>query len=153
MASALTATLVFCQFPPHPHATILQLPHLFTKEVAEGAVALAAGTTKAAEAWAATPVAAREDLEVEEIKKLGEGAAWRWGESADDACRQGGTQWYHQGTIVAKEVRWRRTLTSPSPPMSGRVGRSLWPSVLPCLFNEGMGCTITTRDNYAMTEW
>ena len=64
--------LFFCAFPPHSQATVLQLPRLFTKEVAEVGAATAAG---AAGARAAKLVAARADLELEEIKKLGEGAA------------------------------------------------------------------------------
>ena len=69
------------------NATILQLPHLFTKKVAE---ATAAGAAKGAGARVAKPVAAHVELEGEEIKKLAEGAACRWGEPAHEACRHGG---------------------------------------------------------------
>ena len=81
-------------------ATILQLPHLFTKEVAKAA---AARTAEAPGARAAKPVAARAEPEGEEIKRLPEGAAWLWGEPADEACRQGATRWYRQVTITEKE--------------------------------------------------
>ena len=52
------------------------------------------GAAETAEARAAKPVAARGALEGEEIKRLGQGAARRWGEPADKACRQWGTGWY-----------------------------------------------------------
>ena len=49
-------------------------------------------------------------------KRLAEGAAWRWGEPADEACRMGGTGWYRQVTITEKEVGVDRktNLTLPS---------------------------------------
>ena len=83
----------------------MQLPRLFTKEVAE---ASAAGAEEAAGARAAKPVEARAEMEGEEIKKLAGGAAWRWGEPAD------GTGWYRQVTIREKEGGGRKG--SPTPP-------------------------------------
>ena len=73
----------------------MQLPRLFVQEAAEAARARGA---EAAGARAAKPVAARAELEGE--KRLPEGAAWRWGELADEACRMGGTRWYRQFTIT-----------------------------------------------------
>ena len=92
--------------------TILQLPRLFTKEVAEATAAQAA---QAAVARAAEPPAAPPGLEGEEIKKLAEGAAGRWGQPADEACRQGGTGWYQQLTITEKagEMERKTNLTLP----------------------------------------
>ena len=89
----------FCFFRPS-QATILQLLRLLTKEVAE---ATAAGAAEAARARAAKRVAARAELEGEEIKKLAEGASWRWGELADEVCRQRGTGWCRHATITEKE--------------------------------------------------
>ena len=59
-------------------------------------------------------VAARAELEAE--KRLAEGAAWRWGEPADQACQMGGTGWYRQVTITEKEggVERKTNLTLPS---------------------------------------
>ena len=65
-------------------ATILQLPHLFVKEAAKAA---AAGEAKATGARAAKPVAARAELEGEEMTRLPEPAARRWGGAADEDCR------------------------------------------------------------------
>ena len=61
-------------------------------------------------------MAACAELEEEEIKRLSEGAAWRWGEAADEACRQGGTRWYRQVTITEKEggLERKTNLTLPS---------------------------------------
>ena len=105
--------MFFFYFFRPSHATILQLPCLFTKEVAEAA---AAGAAEAAGARAAKPVAACAELEVEEIKRLPEGAAWQWGEPADEACWQGGTGSYRQVTITEKEggVERKTNLTLPS---------------------------------------
>ena len=61
----------------------------------------AGGAAEAAGARAAKPVAARAELEGE--KRLAEGAAWRWGEPADEAFRMGGRGWYRQVTITEKE--------------------------------------------------
>ena len=68
-------------------------------------------------------MAARAELEGEEIKRLPEGAAWRWGESADEACRQGGTGCYWQLTITDKEGGVERK-TNPTLPsyVSGNWG-------------------------------
>ena len=59
-------------------------------------------------------MAARAELEGE--KRLPEGAAWRWGEPADEACRMARTGWYRQVTITEKEGRLERktNLTLPS---------------------------------------
>ena len=79
----------------------MQLPRLVVKEAAEAAGAAARGAGEAAGARAAKPVAARAELEGD--KRLLEGAAWRWGEPADDACRMGRTGWYWHVTITEKE--------------------------------------------------
>ena len=71
----------FCFFCSS-QATVLQLPCIFVKDPAE-APAAAPGAAEAAGARAAKPVAARVELEGE--KRLAEGAAWRWGEPADEA--------------------------------------------------------------------
>ena len=86
----------FCSF----QATVSQLPRIFVKDPAE-APAAAPGAAEAAGARAAKPVAARVELEGE--KRLAEGAAWRWGEPADEGYRMGGTGWYRQVTITEKE--------------------------------------------------
>ena len=59
-------------------------------------------------------MAARAELVGE--KRLPEGAAWRWGEPAYEACQMGGTGWYRQVTIMEKEGRLERktNLTLPS---------------------------------------
>ena len=103
----------FCFFCSS-QATILQLPRLFVKDAAEAPAAAAAGAAEVAGTRAAKPVAARAELEGE--KRLPEGAAWRWGEPADEACRQGGTGWYRQVTITEKEggVERKTNLTLPS---------------------------------------
>ena len=54
-------------------------------------------------ARAAKLVAARAELQVQEIKKLPEGADWWWGGPGDEAFRQGSTRWYHKATILEKE--------------------------------------------------
>ena len=93
----------------------MHLPRLFTKAVAQGTTA---GAAEAAGARVAKPLAARAELEGKEIKKLAEGAPWRWGEPADETCRQGGTGLYRQVTITEKG--WgggRGRPTSPSPPI------------------------------------
>ena len=92
----------------------MQLPRLFVKEAAEASSAARGGAAEAARARAAKPVAARAELEGE--KTLPEGAAWRWGEPADEACRTGGTRWYWQVTITEKEggVERKTNLTLPS---------------------------------------
>ena len=61
-------------------------------------------------------MAARAELEGEEIKRLPEGVAWWWGEQADEACWQGGTGWYRQVTITEKEggLERKTNLTLPS---------------------------------------
>ena len=60
-------------------------------------------------------VAARAELEGDELKKLAEGAAWLWAKAADEACRQGGTGWYRQVTITEREggVERKTNLTLP----------------------------------------
>ena len=68
--------MCFFNFFRPAQATIVQLPGLFTKELPE---AIAAGAAKAAGARAAKPVAARTELRGEEIKRLPDGAAGRWG--------------------------------------------------------------------------
>ena len=65
----------FCAFPPHLEATVLELPRLFTKAVADAAAAAAKGVAGAIGTRAAKTVAGPADLEVEDIKKLGERAA------------------------------------------------------------------------------
>ena len=54
--------------------------------------------------------------ELDREKRLAEGAAWRWGEPADEGCRMGGTGWYRQVTITEKEggVERKTNLTLPS---------------------------------------
>ena len=54
--------------------------------------------------------------ELEGAKRLPEGAAWWWGELADEACPMGGTGWYRQVTITEKElvVERKTNLTLPS---------------------------------------
>ena len=61
----------------------MQLPRLHTKEAMEAAVVLAPRVIK--------PVAPRAELgfELEEVKKLAVGGAWRWLEPRNEACRQG----------------------------------------------------------------
>ena len=89
------------------------MPRLFFKDPAE-APAAATRPAEATRAQAAKPVAARAELEGE--KRVVEGAAWRWGEPADEACRMGGTGWYWQVTITEKEggVDKKTNLTLPS---------------------------------------
>ena len=92
---------------------ILQRPRLFVKDPAEAPPA-AAGAAEAAGARAAKPVAARAELAGE--KRLAKGAAWRWGEPPDEACRMGGTGWYPKVAITEKEggLGRKTNLTLPS---------------------------------------
>ena len=83
---------------------ILQLPRLLAKDVAKVAVAVAAARAAIAiGAHAAEAAEARAELVVDEVKKLLEGPAWRWGEPGYEASRQGGTGWYRKVTILQKE--------------------------------------------------
>ena len=75
-------------------------------------------------------MAVRAELEGEEVKKLAKGAAWRWGEPANEAGRQGGTGWYRQVTITEKEggVERKTNLTLPSYVWVGGE-TAKWPNV------------------------
>ena len=72
-------------------------------------------------------MAARAELEGE--KSLPEGASWRWGEPADEACRMEGTGWYRQVTITEKEggVERKTNLTLPSLVWAGGEAAK-WPN-------------------------
>ena len=91
----------------------MQLPRLFVKDEAQAAEA-AGEAAEAAGARPAKPVVAR--VELEGGKRLPEGAPWRWGEPADEACRMGGTGWYRQVTIIEKEggLERKTNFTLPS---------------------------------------
>ena len=126
--------MFFLVFRPYP-TTITQLPRPFTKEVAE------ATAGRAVEALAAKPVAARAELEGEEIKNLAQGAGWQWGGLVDKACRHVGTGWYRQITITEKEGGGcKRRPTLPSPPTS----RSGEPPNPPCQGPRGTTHRIKT---------
>ena len=97
----------------------MQLPRLFVKHEPQAAGA-AGGAAEAAGARPTKPVAARVELEGE--KRLPEGASWRWGEPGDEACRMGGTGWYHRSPSPRRRGGWRGCPTSPSPPLCGLGG-------------------------------